>query len=128
MSGGYQDLLLGFYSYLPRDFKDSEGNTYQKPIRQNKENDKMSYILQFLYISFFSYFYLRYFFRLPCSGSMDESLWCPTSLRRSINSSDWSDCDERCLDGRLAHIQREAEEIRTGVKTEKKYGQIRKNT
>ena len=31
-------LLPGLYPYFRGDFQDSEGTTYQKPIRKNKEN------------------------------------------------------------------------------------------
>ena len=55
-------LLPGFYPYLPPDFKDSEGKTYQKPIRTNKENIIIP--INIALYSFFSYFYLRNFFHL----------------------------------------------------------------
>ena len=60
-------FLLGFYPYLPRDLQDSEGKTYQKPIRKN--NEKIKIIIKINLYSFFSYFYLQNFFHLPICTS-----------------------------------------------------------
>ena len=44
-------FLIGFYPYSPGDFKDSEGKTYQKPMRKNNEKIKIPITIH-LYVVF----------------------------------------------------------------------------
>ena len=69
-------FLLGFYPYSHRDFQDSEGKTYQKPIRTNKEKIWEKKHIKCPLYSFFSYFYLRNFFRLPYYRGPTWMAWC----------------------------------------------------
>ena len=62
-------LLPGFYLYFLGDFQDSEGRTYQKPIRKHKEINK-HFLSNFLHIHF---------------------LFFPTCQISSINRIQWPD-------------------------------------
>ena len=75
-------FLLGFYPYLPRDFQDSEGKTYQKPIRKNKEKNKNHItihlyaqtliVVAFLVVNFFGFLVIARYHTIRNLRTLEE--------------------------------------------------------